>query len=129
MSEAPKESDPKAASPVQEGNESGRKEASSKKHKEPKVILKVSGLTRNVKAYHLEEIFSRYGKVVKVYFGYDKSVSMPTGSAHIKFESHKAAKEARKYMDGAQIDGARITASLTSSIPEEEGIITQTFIY
>lgn len=97
-------------------DESGKNE----KAKEEKVILKVSKLTRNVKEAHLKEIFSRYGKVVKVYFGYDKAMAMPTGTSYIKFETHKAAKNAEKYMDDAQIDGARISASLTSSVPEEQ---------
>lgn len=87
--------------------------------KEGKVILKVSGLTRNVKEGHLKEIFSRYGKVEKVYFGYDKAASIPTGTSYIKFEMHKDAKNAEKYMDYAQIDGARISAYLTSSVPVE----------
>lgn len=102
--------------------ESASADDSSKKEKEKegKVILKVSKLTRNVKEDHLKEIFSRYGKIVKVYFGYDKAMGMPTGTSYIKFETHKAAKNAEKYMDEAQIDGARISASLTSSIPEEQ---------
>lgn len=98
---------------------SSKKEKEKEKKKEGKVILKVSGLTRNVKVDHLKEIFSKYGNIEKVYFGYDKMISMPTGTSYIKFETHKDAKKAEKYMDQAQIDGTRISASLTSSVPDE----------
>ncbi len=72
-------------------------------------------LTRNVTQEHIHEIFSHFGKLKSVDLAIDKTVNLPRGFAYVVFETRAEAEEARRYMDGGQLDGNVITCALLSA--------------
>jgi RNA-binding protein with serine-rich domain 1 len=72
----------------------------------------VTGLTRNVRAAHLSEIFGFYGSVADVRVDFDARCGLPRGTAIVEFESPADADEAVVRLAGAQLDGAVISVSL-----------------
>lgn len=71
--------------------------------------IRVRGLTRNVNAAHLQEIFSTFGAVEKVEVAVDEKVDLPRGFADIVFANKDDAAKAIEYMHRGQIDGKYVT--------------------
>jgi len=71
--------------------------------------VRVRGLTRNVNAAHLQEIFSTFGAVEKVELAVDERVDLPRGYADIVFASKDDAARSIDYMHRGQIDGKYVT--------------------
>ena len=66
--------------------------------------VQIEGLSRNVTAAHIHEIFSRYGTIKDLQFplsplGYGR------GYAQVEYESVESAQKAIKCMNGGQLDG------------------------
>ena len=65
---------------------------------------------RNVNKEHMQEIFSTYGKIKSIEMSRDPiHIHLHRGYCYIEFEQADDASEAKKYMDGGQVDGQEIT--------------------
>lgn len=57
-------------------------------------------MTRNVREEHLDEIFSRFGRVRRVVLERDQRVQLSKGEGTVEFERADDADEAQLCMDG-----------------------------
>ncbi|GFU45091.1 RNA-binding protein with serine-rich domain 1-B [Trichonephila clavipes] len=80
--------------------------------------IQVSRLTRNVTKEHVQEIFSTYGPLRNVDLVIDRDrPHLSRGFAYVEFENPEDAEKALNYMDGGQIDGQEVSASLVQFHP------------
>lgn len=75
----------------------------------PSPSIKVTGLTKLVATWHLEEIFSAYGSVRDALLPTFQQSGEPKGHAWILFASVESAEKAISHMDQGQIDGAVVS--------------------
>ena len=73
-----------------------------------KHYIYVENLTSNVNENHLQEIFSIYGKVIKILKNQTSINFGKQNTSLVEFEKIKDAEFAQKCMDGGQIDGLKI---------------------
>ncbi|XP_063711109.1 RNA-binding protein with serine-rich domain 1-B-like [Symsagittifera roscoffensis] len=72
--------------------------------------LHIGKLTKNINKEHINEIFGVYGKLKNVDMSRDSvHVHLHKGYCYVEFESGEDAAEAKKFMDGGQVDGQEIT--------------------
>ncbi|WVQ71294.1 hypothetical protein IAR50_000821 [Cryptococcus sp. DSM 104548] len=76
-------------------------------------VVVVSGLSKNVQVGHLEEIFGEYGRVVRVDMPLFEVSGLNRGKAALEFENSKAAEQAKKHMDGGQLDGSVLKVDIS----------------
>ena len=83
-----------------------RKKKVERKKKEPsrQIVLKLGGLSGNVRKEHLLEIFNHFGEVKSVTFPKRK----PKGQAFIKYTDNKGAEKGFLFMNKASLDGNTI---------------------
>jgi RNA-binding protein with serine-rich domain 1 len=74
----------------------------------------IGGLSRNVTAAHLAEIFATYGELLSTELAVDRAFGLPRGYAFVEFLDAAAAAEARAHLDGGQIDGAVVRVEFVS---------------
>lgn len=77
-----------------------------------KMMLHVEGLTRSVTGAHLQDIFSTYGDVTRAMVEKDKRTGLSKGYGYVEFAKREFAEAAQLYLNGAQIDGQVIKASI-----------------
>ncbi|GAA6025375.1 hypothetical protein JCM8202_002804 [Rhodotorula sphaerocarpa] len=83
--------------------------------------VKITKLTKNVTAIHLEEIFDVYGKIVDIDLPINSRLGTHKGTAWITFASPAAAAKASDYMDSAQVDGSVISVVIEPLSPPRAG--------
>jgi RNA-binding protein with serine-rich domain 1 len=76
------------------------------------IFVLLENLSPNVNEVHLNEIFSTYGKIDKIYKHKNKNNARYKISALINYPSLEEAESACKCMNGGQIDGMKIKAEL-----------------
>ncbi|WFD26628.1 hypothetical protein MNAN1_001611 [Malassezia nana] len=74
----------------------------------PPTAVYVYGLTERVQERHLEDIFGRYGALVRLCL--HRAPARPW--ARLELDSEEAADRAITHMDQGQIDGAHVTVTL-----------------
>lgn len=65
----------------------------------------IEGLSRNVTAAHIKEIFARYGDIQEVYLPVDRKTGHGRGGAKVRYSTADEAGKAIKGMHGGQLDG------------------------
>lgn len=78
--------------------------------------LRVSNLTRNVKAEHLEEIFGQFGQVTSVSLAVDSRVGLSKGYGYVDFASYDDAQDAQESMDHGTLDGNALEVSFVRPV-------------
>ncbi|KAJ9125833.1 hypothetical protein QFC24_002617 [Naganishia onofrii] len=76
-------------------------------------VVIVSGLTKNVRREHLEEIFGKYGRITGVDLPIFAKSGQNRGKAAIEYINAAAAEKARDHMDQGQLDGSVLTVVLS----------------
>ena len=86
--------------------------------------IRIKNLSRNVTQGHLLEIFSTFGEVRRVIVEVDECVNLPKGQATIAVPNDTPHDEEKTHqllriMDGACIDGQKISCKLIKPIRKE----------
>eukprot|EP01126_Amoeba_proteus_P059834 TRINITY_DN7856_c0_g1_i2.p1 TRINITY_DN7856_c0_g1~~TRINITY_DN7856_c0_g1_i2.p1 ORF type:complete len:176 (-),score=29.91 TRINITY_DN7856_c0_g1_i2:100-627(-) len=93
------------------GSKSGAREVGSVS------VLRVSGLTGNVRNAHLKEIFGEYGEVESAECIIDPHRKTHFGVALVVFKTLQGAQQALKYLDGGQLDSQVMAVCLHDGKP------------
>ncbi|CAO1619042.1 unnamed protein product [Sympodiomycopsis kandeliae] len=80
--------------------------------------LRVTNLSEDADDDDLRELFSRFGRVVRVYVGRDRETGICKGYAFVSFESREDADRARQRIDGKGYDN--LILSVGWSVPRGE---------
>ena len=78
--------------------------------------LKVEKLSRNVEDCHLKDIFSNFGDLTNFKVSIDPKVKLSLGWATITYKNRNNAEKAYRFMNGAQIDGKKITLKFMQTV-------------
>lgn len=76
------------------------------------VLVHIEKLNKDVTAEHLNEIFSKYGTVLKAFYLESNRKYTIRRFAFVQFENKAMANKAILYMNGGQINGREVTVSL-----------------
>ena len=71
----------------------------------PKTVIRIKRLSRNVLQGHIDEIFSQYGNIVHLEFPMNSVLHVNRGMCVVEFSSEEEALQAKRCMDGGQLDG------------------------
>lgn len=77
--------------------------------------LILTGLSKNINADHLKEIFGNYGKVLSAKMMFDKKFNFPTDTGFVTYEKREEANRAIAHLDSSMIDGKVINVRFTQS--------------
>lgn len=80
--------------------------------------LRVTNLSEDADDDDLRDLFSRFGRVVRVYVGRDRETGICKGYAFVSFESREDADRARQRIDGKGYDN--LILSVGWSVPRGE---------
>lgn len=80
--------------------------------------LRVTNLSEEADDDDLRDLFSRFGRVVRVYVGRDRETGICKGYAFVSFESREDADRARQRVDGKGYDN--LILSVNWSVPRGE---------
>lgn len=80
--------------------------------------LRVTNLSEDADDEDLRMLFSRFGRVIRVYVGRDRETGACKGFAFVSFESREDADRARQRVDGKGYDN--LILSVNWSIPKGE---------
>ncbi|CAO1622417.1 unnamed protein product [Jaminaea pallidilutea] len=80
--------------------------------------LRVTNLSGEADDEDLRQLFSRFGRVIRVYVGRDRETGVCKGYAFVSFESREDADRARQRVDGKGYDN--LILSVTWSVPRGE---------
>ncbi|CAO1634915.1 unnamed protein product [Parajaminaea phylloscopi] len=80
--------------------------------------LRVTNLSEEADDDDLRMLFSRFGRVTRVYVGRDRETGMCKGYAFVSFESREDADRARQRVDGKGYDN--LILSVNWSVPKEQ---------
>ncbi|PWN23057.1 translation initiation factor 3, RNA-binding subunit [Microstroma glucosiphilum] len=100
------------------GNRTGERMGGPGLNRDDLPTLRVTNLSEDADDDDLRELFSRFGRVVRVYVGRDRETGICKGYAFVSFESREDADRARQRVDGKGYDN--LILSVGWSVPRGE---------
>ncbi|KAH9807468.1 eukaryotic translation initiation factor 3 subunit G-domain-containing protein [Melampsora americana] len=87
-----------------EGGKRGLGDSMGKPNRDDLPTLRVTNLSEDVQENDLWDLFSRFGKISRIYVGKDQETGLCKGFAFVSFEDRKEAEKAMKKINGLPYD-------------------------
>jgi len=87
--------------------------------------LLIGNLSFETSETALRELFSRAGRVQSVNLVIDPQSGKKKGFAFVEMGTNAEAEKAKRFLDGADMDGRSIVINLSQSVPERLSLIAK----